>query len=69
MQSPVARILAIIALIMCCFVHAQNNTDLTTSTCKITEYVLALQDDCKFGYDTIHGLWFSDIFLLFFIFC
>eukprot|EP01035_Chromulina_nebulosa_P027821 gene27821-36639_t len=29
----------------------------TVTTCKISEYVLALQDDCKFGYDTIHGLW------------
>eukprot|EP00597_Dinobryon_sp_UTEXLB2267_P002339 CAMPEP_0170073124 /NCGR_PEP_ID=MMETSP0019_2-20121128/10594_1 /TAXON_ID=98059 /ORGANISM="Dinobryon sp., Strain UTEXLB2267" /LENGTH=146 /DNA_ID=CAMNT_0010282445 /DNA_START=192 /DNA_END=632 /DNA_ORIENTATION=- len=27
------------------------------ASCTITEYVLALQDDCKFGYDTIHGLW------------
>lgn len=41
---------------------AENNETSSFSaklaSCTITEYVLALQDDCKFGYDTIHGLWY-----------
>jgi hypothetical protein len=30
-----------------------NSTDVKLSTCQITEYILALQDDC--GWESIHG--------------
>ena len=55
----------VILVIVFCFVSnlyaVDVDSNVTTidkvTTCKISEYVLALQDDCKFGYDTIHGLW------------
>lgn len=35
--------------------EARNSTGVASSTCTITEYVLALQHDC--GFESIHGLW------------
>ena len=53
--------------VLFCFVSSHYAADMVdtnnvttiekATTCKVTEYLLALQDDCKFGYDTIHGLW------------
>ena len=48
------------AAILCCNADWNNSlaeNEKSAASCAVTVYVLALQDDCKFGYDTIHGLW------------
>lgn len=47
--------------LICVFYAFDVNKNVTNdgtnqlSTCQITQYVLALQDDC--GFESIHGLW------------
>ena len=47
--------LTLVASVIACIYGANLRPSVSTSACDITEYILALQDDC--GFESIHGLW------------
>lgn len=48
-------IFVVLAALIAASFGANLRTNELTSSCVISEYVLALQDDC--GFESIHGLW------------
>ena len=57
------NLLLVVSLLLALYTRLNVSLDVndtmieTSSSCKITEYVLALQNLC--GYESIHGLWYD----------
>jgi hypothetical protein len=54
MLSQLFFVLVVVTFSQVCL-GANLRTQAVVSSCQITEYILALQDDC--GFESIHGLW------------